>query len=96
MWQAPVDQTTVPNEKTLAKNAENEIDKNDDQQNLKPTPNIDAEISPENTDENEITSPEDVVKAPKENLPTNTRGEKYIFRPNPNLFILRLILKTEH
>ena len=82
---APVEQTTVPNEETLPENAENETDINDNQQNIQPNPTIDAEKSPENADENqEITPPEDNVEVQKGKSSTNTRGQKYNLRPNPN------------
>ena len=50
---APVEQTTVPNEETLPENAENEIDTIDNQKDSLPNPTIDAEKSPEDTDENQ-------------------------------------------
>ena len=77
--EAPVEQTTVPNEETLPGNAENEIDAIDNQQDSLPNPTIDAEKSPENTDENQGNE-----EVQKEKIPTNTRGKKYNLRPNPN------------
>ena len=53
---APVEETTVSNEETLTENARNEIDAIDSQQNLQPNPTIDAEQSPENTNENQVTT----------------------------------------
>ena len=76
---APVEQTTVRNEGNPTKNAENENNVIDNQQDLQPNPTIDAEKSPENTDENQ-----DNDEFQKEKTPTNTRGEKYNLRPNPN------------
>ena len=73
---APVEQTTVPNEETLTENAEKESYAIDSQQDLPPTPNIDAEKPPENTDGKQVTTPEDVAEVQNEELPTNTRGEK--------------------
>ena len=58
--------------KTLPENTENEIDANDNQQDLQLNPTIDAEKSPENTDENQEND-----EVQKEKTPTNTRGEKY-------------------
>ena len=75
----PVEQTTVPNEGNPTKNAENENNVIDNQQDLQPNPTIDAEKSPENTGENQ-----DNDEFQKEKTPTNTRGEKYNLRPNPN------------
>ena len=75
---APSEQTTVPNEETI-ENAENEIDAIDNQQDLQPNPTIDAEKSPEITNENQ-----DIDEVQKEKLPTNTPGDKYNLRPNPN------------
>ena len=76
---APVEQTTVPNIETPTENAENEIDTIDNHQDLLPNPTIDAEKSPENTAENQEND-----EVQKEKTPTNTRGEKYKLRPNPN------------
>ena len=46
---------------------------------------MDAENFPEYADENQVTKlSEDVVEVRKVKLPTNTRGEKYNLRPNPN------------
>ena len=76
---APVEQTTVPKEITPTENAENEFDAINNQQDLQPNPTIDAEKSPENTDENQGNE-----EVQKEKPPTNTRGKKYNLRPNPN------------
>ena len=76
---APEEQTTVPNVETPTENAGNEIDAIDNQQDLLPNPTIDAEKYPENTAESQE---KDEVQ--KEKTPTNTRGEKYNLRPNPN------------
>ena len=81
----PVEQTTVPNEETLTENAEKDIDTNDNEEELQPNPTIDAEKSPENTDENQVTIfSEDNDEVQKEKPPSNTRGEKYNLRQNPN------------
>ena len=46
---------------------------------------MDAENSPNNTDESQVTTlSEDVVEIQREKLPTNKRDEKYNLRPNPN------------
>ena len=74
----------MSNEETLTENAENEIDADDNQQDLQPNPTIDAEKSPENSNEKQIATPKSVDEVQKEKLPTNTRGEKYNLRPNPN------------
>ena len=55
------------------------IDVIDNQQDLLPNPTIDAEKSPGYTDENQEN-----VEVRKEKTLTNTRGEKYNLRPNPN------------
>ena len=84
MW-TTVEQTTAPNRKTPIESADNENNINDDQQDLPPTPNMDAENSPNNTDESQVTTlSEDVVEIQREKLPTNKRDEKYNLRPNPN------------
>ena len=51
---------------------------------LQPNPTIDAEKSPENSNEKQLPTPEDVLEVQKEKLPSNTRGEKHNLRPNPN------------
>ena len=59
----------MPNEETLTKNAEKEVDINEDQQNLKHTSNIDAERSPENLDENQTPTPRMLLRFKKKNYP---------------------------
>ena len=76
---APVEQTTVPDVETSTDNAEKEIETNDNQQDLLPNPTIDAEKSPEDTDENQEND-----EVQNEKPPTITRGEKHNIRPNPN------------
>ena len=53
---APVEQTTVPNEKTPAENGRSEIDAIDNYQELQHNPRFDAEKLPENTKENLVTT----------------------------------------
>ena len=76
---APVELTTVPNVETPIENAGIEIDEIHNQQDLQPNPTIDAGKSPGKTDENQEND-----EVQKEKTPTNTRGEKYNLRPNPN------------
>ena len=55
----PVEQVTVPNEELPSDNADNEIDRNEEQLDEQRSPIMDAEKPPEITDENQITLSEE-------------------------------------